>query len=208
MPLRDQDQVAASLSNAVPVGSPSKESLLVPAESDWYNFLPPLLTTSKPVPSHSGSQLATLLDRASSLHASELSIFSSRPNSVGSSASDQVFLRNILASGTLSDRLSALTLMAQSSPLHNIRALEALKNLAEKGRGGVGASQDTEKNKVKGAGREDRLKAARAIMDWWVGGGTPNRKLKCISSPPVSHTCPITMTQVLPRPTTAPSGCH
>jgi hypothetical protein len=30
------------------------------------------------------------------------------------------------------------------------------------------------------AGRADRLKAARAIMDWWVGGGAPNRKLRCV----------------------------
>jgi ribosome biogenesis protein MAK21 len=188
--------------------SSSKENLLVPASPDWYNFLPPLPATSKPHVSQSASQLATLLDRASSLHASELDIFSARPNSVGSSVPDNAFLRNILANGTLSDRLSVLTLMAQSAPLHNIRALEALKNLAERGRGGVGVSQDTERSKGKAPGREDRLKAARAIMDWWVGGGAPNRKLKCILSIPVIYLCPITMTQVLPRPTTASSRCH
>jgi ribosome biogenesis protein MAK21 len=167
--------------------------LLVPTSPDWYNFLPPLSTTPKPVPSHSASQLNVLLDRASSLHASELSIFTARPNSTGSSASDQAFLRNILASGTLSDRLSALTLMAQSAPLHNTRALEALKNLAEKGRGRVGVSHDSER-KGKATGREDRLKAARAIMDWWVGGGTPNRKLKCVLSAPTSCIDVITIT--------------
>jgi hypothetical protein len=73
----------------------------------------PLSTTAKLVPSHSASQLNILLDRASSLHASELSIFTARPNSTGSSASDQAFLRNILASGSLSDRLSMFALMAQ-----------------------------------------------------------------------------------------------
>jgi len=71
--------------------------------------------------------------------------------------------------------------MVQGAPLHNIRALEALKSLAEKGRGGVSVSQDGEKGRGKAAGREERLKAARAIMDWWVGGGAPNRKLKCVS---------------------------
>ncbi|KAI0256819.1 CBF/Mak21 family-domain-containing protein [Lactifluus subvellereus] len=158
-----------------PVAEPPKAKLLVPASPDWYNFLPPLSTTSKPVFSQSASQLVTLLNRASSLHASELSIFSARPNAAaGSSASDQAFQRNILASGTLSDRLSVLTLMAQGAPLHN-------------GRGGVGASQDTEKSKGKTAGREDRLKAARAIMDWWIGGGTPNRKLKYFRDQPLLH---------------------
>jgi ribosome biogenesis protein MAK21 len=71
--------------------------------------------------------------------------------------------------------------MVQGAPLHNIRALEALKDLSEKGRGGVSVPQDGEKGKGKATGRADRLKAARAIMDWWVGGGAPNRKLRCVS---------------------------
>jgi ribosome biogenesis protein MAK21 len=163
-----------------PPASSSKAKLLVPATPGWFNFLPPLPTASDSVISPSSSQLAALLDRASSLHASELSS-SALSNAAGGSSSDRAFLRNILAGGTLSDRLSALTLMIQGAPLHNIRALEALKNLAEKGRGGVNASQEGDKGKSKATGREDRLKAARAIMDWWVGGGTPNRKLRCVS---------------------------
>jgi ribosome biogenesis protein MAK21 len=163
-----------------PAVSSSKAKLLVPATPDWFNFLPPLPTTSDPVVSQSASQIATLLDRASSLHASELSTFSALPKAMGGSASDRAFLRNILSGGTLSDRLSALTLMVQGAPLHNIRALEALKDLTERGRGGVGAPQDGEKGKGKATGRGDRLKAARAIMDWWVGGGAPNRKLRCV----------------------------
>ena len=154
-------------------------SLLVPPTSHWYSFLPPLPPASKPVHAQSASHIAKLLDHASSLHASELAIFSASPNPSSGSVSDQSFLRNVLTAGTLSDRLSALTLMAQGAPLHNIRALEALKSLAEKGRGGV--TQDGEKSRGKAAGREERLKAARAIMDWWVGGGAPNRKLKCVS---------------------------
>ncbi|KAF8485306.1 hypothetical protein DFH94DRAFT_679761 [Russula ochroleuca] len=116
--------------------------------------------------------------RASSLHAYELPTFSALPNATGGFASDQTFLRNILSGGTLSDRLSALTLMVQGVPLHNIRALEALNDLTEKGQGGVSASQDRKEGKGKATVREDGFKAARAIMDWWVGGGAPNRKLR------------------------------
>lgn len=162
------------------VASSSKTKLLVSPISDWYNFLPPLPPTPEPVHSPSASQLATLLNRASSLHTSELVIFSALPNASTGSATDQIFLRNVLTGGTLSDRLSALTLMAQGAPLHNIRALESLKSLAEKGRGGV--TQDGEKGGGRAAGREERLKAARALMDWWVGGGAPDRKLMCVST--------------------------
>ena len=75
-------------------------------------------------------------------------------------SSDMAYLNKILTSGTLSDRLSALTLMAQASPLHNQRALESLRTMASK------------------KGREESLKALRAIVDWWVGSGAPNKKLK------------------------------
>lgn len=169
------------------VASSSKTKLLVSPIADWYNFLPPLPPASEPVLSPSASQLTTLLNRASSLHVSELANFSALPNASTGSASDQTFLRNVLTGGTLSDRLSALTLMAQGAPLHNIRALESLKNLAEKGRGGVSAAQDGEKGRDRAAGREERLKAARALMDWWVGGGAPNRKLKYFRDQPLLH---------------------
>ena len=96
--------------------STSTAKLLVPAFPDWFNFLPPLFITSAPVISQSASQVTTLLDRASSLRASELSTFSALPNATGGSASDRAFLRNILSGGTLSDRLSALTLMVQGAP--------------------------------------------------------------------------------------------
>lgn len=70
----------------------------------------------------------------------------------------------MLTSGTLSDRLSALTLMAQSSPVHNTRALETLRGMGQK------------------KGREESLKALRAICDWCVGGGVPDKKLKSVES--------------------------
>lgn len=55
--------------------------------------------------------------------------------------------------------------MVQASPLHNTRALESLRGIASK-RGGAGA------------GKAEGVKAVRALVDWWVGGGAPGRKLK------------------------------
>ncbi|KAH9952381.1 CBF/Mak21 family-domain-containing protein [Russula dissimulans] len=170
-----------------PAASKARGIMVVPVTPSWFDILPTLPATAGPIVSHSASQLSTLFDRASSLHASEVSAFSALPNAGGGSASDRAFLRNILAGGTLSDRLSALTLMVQGAPLHNLRALDALKGLSERGRGSSSASQEVEKGKGKAAGREDRLKAARAIMDWWVGGGAPNRKLKHFRDQPLLH---------------------
>lgn len=51
--------------------------------------------------------------------------------SVFASASHK-FLSTIMTSGTLTDKVSALTLAIQESPVHNIRAFDSLMNLASK----------------------------------------------------------------------------
>ena len=49
-----------------------------------------------------------------------------------SATSAHQFYSTIMTSGTLSDKVSALTLSVQESPLHNVRALESLLTLARK----------------------------------------------------------------------------
>jgi ribosome biogenesis protein MAK21 len=131
--------------------------------SQWYLSASPLGATSTSLPVVTAAQLALLTTRASNLHTTDIYTFQTSSSS-NSSASEANFLSKIIQSGTLSDRLSALTLLVQSSPLHNTKALETLKGMAERGKG-------------KG-GREESLKALRCIVDWWVGGGAPDRKLK------------------------------
>lgn len=140
-----------------------KSHFIFQPTSFWYNALPRLPETSSAVPALTSSQLASLAAKATDLHETDIHTFQTSSNS-NSSSSEASFLAKIISSGTLSDRLSALTLLVQSSPLHNIKALETLKTMAERGKG-------------KG-GREESLKALRCIVDWWVGGGAPNRKLK------------------------------
>ena len=48
------------------------------------------------------------------------------------SASSNQFYSTLVSSGTLSDKISVLTLSVQESPLHNVHALENLVNLARK----------------------------------------------------------------------------
>jgi ribosome biogenesis protein MAK21 len=47
-------------------------------------------------------------------------------------SSSQSFYNTVIQSGTLSDKISALTLAVQESPIHNVKALEALLGLASK----------------------------------------------------------------------------
>ncbi|TCD69479.1 hypothetical protein EIP91_007605 [Steccherinum ochraceum] len=149
---------------------PKGTKLMFPAGPQWYSAVPALTPPSAPLSAPSTSQLSSLSDRAAGIIKRDAELYQASAASTGHSSSDAHFLNTILSQGTLSDRLSALTLLVQGSPLHNIKSFESLKSLAERGRG-------------KG-GREEGLKALRCIVDWWVGGGAPNRKLKYLRDQP------------------------
>jgi ribosome biogenesis protein MAK21 len=46
--------------------------------------------------------------------------------------SDKVFLKTMLKSGTLGDKVSALTLLAHESPMHNFSSLTELVEMTKK----------------------------------------------------------------------------
>ncbi|KAK0208967.1 CBF/Mak21 family-domain-containing protein [Desarmillaria ectypa] len=146
----------------------SKSAFIIQPTPQWYSLdLPTIPVTSSIA---SSADIGSQTSHAASLHSRDVETFKSSSSSQTSEAS---FLSKIIQSGTLSDRLSALTLLVQSGPIHNVKALETLKSMAERGKG-------------KG-GREESLKALRCIVDWWVGGGVPNRKLKYFRDRPVQH---------------------
>ena len=136
------------------------------ARASWYSTFTELPHSHTAMPT--SAQVSDRLARATSLHADAVRAYQNKSssNSLTSSSSDASFLQKVLSSGTLSDRLSALTLLIQSSPVHNTKALETLKSMVERGKGQ--------------GGREQSLKALRCVVDWWVGGGAPGRKLKYV----------------------------
>ncbi|KAL5529557.1 hypothetical protein ACEPAG_5542 [Sanghuangporus baumii] len=154
----------------VPKVGPNARLVLEPSPQ-WYTLLSPLPPRKTSLGPPSSQTLSQKQSHASSLHASELAAYENATSAskLTASSSDAAFLQKILTGGTLSDRLSALTLLAQSSPLHNTRALETLRTMANK------------------KGREESLKALRAICDWWVGGGAPDRKLKYFVDQPLNQ---------------------
>jgi ribosome biogenesis protein MAK21 len=83
-------------------------------------------------------------------------------------SSSHKFLSTIMSSGTLNDKVSALTLAIQESPLHNIRAFDALMTLASK------------------RSRAQAIGAIGALVDA-LGPGTllpPDRRLRTFQTQP------------------------
>ncbi|KAG0213652.1 CBF/Mak21 family-domain-containing protein [Mortierella sp. GBAus27b] len=85
------------------------------------------------------------------------------------SSSDKNFVSTIMASGTLNDRVSALTLLVQESPLHTTKSFDKLMAMAEK------------KN------RTEAVKSIESLKDLFIGGMLPNRKLKYFQDRPLTH---------------------
>ncbi|CAL1715427.1 unnamed protein product [Somion occarium] len=168
---KEQSELSASkepkptaLPSSLAISSKNNSKLVFSPSPHWYSAVTPLAASKTALPTPSPAQLSSLSDRARNLLQKDAEIYQASAASTGHSASDSHFLNTILMQGTLSDRLSALTLLVQASPVHNTKALETLRNMAERGRG-------------KG-GREEGLKAMRCVVDWWIGGGAPSRKLR------------------------------
>ncbi|OCH87760.1 CBF-domain-containing protein [Obba rivulosa] len=155
----------------LPTGSTKKAKFIVEPTPYWHDAVPALPASATAVPTPTPAQLSELSARAAELLSQDAATYQTSAASTGNSASDTHFLQTILTKGTLSDRLSALTLLVQSSPVHNGKALETLKSMAERGRGR--------------GGRDEGLKAVRCVVDWWVGGGAPSRKLKYFRDQPL-----------------------
>ena len=177
--------------------STPKMGFIVAPSPSWFSTLPPLSPKSD-LRQPSPSQLSSLTERAAALLSDDAKAYSS--SSSAQSASDAHFLKTVLSTGTLSDRLSALTLLVQASPLHNTAALDSLRSMAQRGR-------------AKG-GRDEGLKAIRCVVDWWVGGGGPARKLRCVHAvlQAIVHSWSLSTSknplQILSRSAASPPRCQ
>lgn len=75
-------------------------------------------------------------------------------------SSQKKFMSKILSDGTLNDKISALTLLIQESPLHNIKSLETLISYCGK------------------KSRNSALQSLSALKDLLLNGLLPDRKLR------------------------------
>ena len=110
-------------------GSKALNKLVYTPQSEWHSV--PLPTI--PIPSQTFTPQKELLDQlhdyALSLLEKDSEIYTTYNKSASSA---HQFYSTIMSSGTLSDKISALTLSVQESPVHNVKALESLVSLARK----------------------------------------------------------------------------
>lgn len=91
----------------------SQDNLPAPSEDNTRNF---------------SSTINSLHEYAKTLMGTDAAAY----NTSVAASSTRKFMHTIMTSGTMSDKVSALTLAVQESPVHNVKALENLMNLAGK----------------------------------------------------------------------------
>ncbi|KAI5274240.1 CBF-domain-containing protein [Aureobasidium subglaciale] len=106
-----------------------KTPLIFEVRPDWYAATLTDLPVSTSAQPPSQRLVEEIHDYANSLLEAENTNYAANNNSASSS---HKFLSTIMASGTLEDKISALTLLVQESPLHNTKAFETLLGLAKK----------------------------------------------------------------------------
>ncbi|KAJ4399298.1 RNA-binding ribosome biosynthesis protein mak21 [Neurospora sp. IMI 360204] len=149
-----------------PRGKQGKNKLVFEPRPDWHGLNLeglPAFTPSADVRQYS-SAIASLKAYAEAL----LKEDAARYSALQASSSTQKFMSTIMSSGTLSDKVSALTLSIQESPLHNQKAFESLIGLAGK------------------KSRSQALAALGALVDL-LGNGTvlpSNRRLRPFNMQP------------------------
>ncbi|TPX71380.1 hypothetical protein SpCBS45565_g01118 [Spizellomyces sp. 'palustris'] len=138
--------------------------------SRWYDHrLPPV--TGKP--NTSESTLQTTYTRAKTLWTQE----SAKYTSLKSRSADKDFISTVLKSGTVTDKVSALTLLVQESPLHTLHLLrdQLVNGMARK------------------KARREAVLAMDSVKDLMVGTLLPDRKLRYFRDQPLDspHVKPV-----------------
>jgi len=123
-------------------------------------------TSAAPAPAVPASLIAAYREAASGLLRAEVAAY--EKTQATSHSAEGKWLKTVLAGGTASDRLAALTLLVQASPLHALRHLDALLAIAQK------------------KGRRESQQALDALKDLFVNNLLPaHRKLIPFSARPV-----------------------
>ncbi|KAM3589087.1 RNA-binding ribosome biosynthesis protein mak21 [Umbelopsis sp. WA50703] len=123
----------------------------------WHSIsLPALKGTPAPSKSLIDTEVSAKYQRATELLDQENTAAESHPSLT---SSDRSFLSDILKSGTLNDKVSALTLLVQESPIHALRTMDTLMGMSKK------------------KSRKEAVQAITSLKDLFIGSVLPDRKL-------------------------------
>lgn len=143
------------------LSSVSSSKLVVPNRTDWFNIVEVLTETPEKLDRFARERL---LERAQKTIEKDNKTYLEE---FASNTSQKKFLSQILSDGTLNDKISALTLLIQEAPLHNLKALDTLLAYCDK------------------KSRTAALQSIVALKDLLINSLLPDRKLFAFDKQPL-----------------------
>lgn len=143
------------------LSSVSSSKLIVPNRTDWFNIVEVPAETPEKLDRFARERL---LERAQKTIEKDNKTYLEE---FASNTSQKKFLSQILSDGTLNDKISALTLLIQEAPLHNLKALDTLLAYCDK------------------KSRTAALQSIVALKDLFVNSLLPDRKLFAFDKQPL-----------------------
>ncbi|KAL6452807.1 MAK21 Ribosome biogenesis protein MAK21 [Candida maltosa Xu316] len=144
------------------LSSVSSSKLIVPNRTDWFNIVE--VPTETPVKLDRFAR-ERLLERAKAAIEKDNKTYLEE---FASNTSQKKFLSQILSDGTLNDKISALTLLIQEAPLHNMKAMDTLLSYCDK------------------KSRTAALQSIVALKDLLINSLLPDRKLFAFDKQPLT----------------------
>ncbi|SMN21841.1 similar to Saccharomyces cerevisiae YDR060W MAK21 Constituent of 66S pre-ribosomal particles, required for large (60S) ribosomal subunit biogenesis [Maudiozyma saulgeensis] len=143
------------------------DKLLIQIDTPWYSVpLDPQVTENikNNVDTFmSNDKIESLLERGKLALESDNQLFY---DEFTKESSQRKFMSQMLSDGTLSDKISALTLLIQESPIHNMKSLDTLFSYCNK------------------KSRNSQLQSINALKDLFLNGLLPDRKLRYFKNQP------------------------
>ena len=166
----DMEDESSELKSAAPQSAPidrkGSSKLLVTPQAEWFNTPLSDIASGGSNNKRLQSQVVKNIQQyAKELLEAENAAYQANQKSASSS---QKFYATVINSGTLTDKISALTLAVQESPLHNVKGLENLLGLAKK------------------RSRAQAIDVLRALKDLFAQGSLlpSDRRLKTFATQP------------------------
>lgn len=142
------------------------DNLVVPLDDVWYNIpLDPQIARNlkeKDV-ALTKDQIEKLYERGKESLLADNQVYY---DELTKESSQRKFMNQVLTSGTLNDKISALTLLIQESPIHNLKCFETLVSYCNK------------------KSRNSILQSLNALKDLFLNGLLPDRKLRYFKNQP------------------------
>lgn len=155
-----------TVNNGHPIQGSTIDSnkLLIPCDVPWYKVpLDAQLSETEDIEPLTQEQIDKLYARAKLALEGDNKAFN---DEFSKDSSQRKFMSQMLTSGTLNDKISALTLLIQESPLHNMKSLDSLLSFCSK------------------KSRNSALQSINALRDLFLNGILPNRKLRYFKNQP------------------------